>query len=83
MSSTRLLALKVLGQHGWLDNLSRSLLHMINQKQINGVTSNLAIFDKVIIASHYCRDDLRSKGLSAEACYISLTVLEVRLVMLI
>lgn len=87
MTGNRLLALKALGQHVWLDNLSRSLLregslqHMINEEGIDGVTSNPVIFEKAISASHYYRDDLqslRSKGLSAEACYEALVVPDIR-----
>jgi len=82
-----LLALKALGQHIWLDNLSRTLLREgglqrhINEDGIDGVTSNPAIFEKAITGSSYYREDLerlRSAGLDAEACYESLVIADIR-----
>jgi len=82
-----LLALKALGQHLWLDNLSRTLLRegglqrLINEDGIDGVTSNPSIFEKAIAGSPYYREDLerlRSAGLDAEACYESLVIADIR-----
>jgi len=82
-----LLALKALGQHIWLDNLSRTLLRegglqrLINEDGIDGVTSNPAIFEKAIANSPYYREDLerlRAAGLDAEACYESLVIADIR-----
>lgn len=86
-STNPLLALKALGQHLWLDNLSRTLLRegglqrLINEDGIDGVTSNPAIFEKAIAGSPYYREDLerlRSTGLDAEACYESLVIADIR-----
>lgn len=86
-STNPLLALKALGQHLWLDNLSRTLLRegglqrLINEDGIDGVTSNPAIFEKAIAGSPYYREDLerlRGAGLDAEACYESLVIADIR-----
>ena len=64
MSVNPLLALKALGQHIWLDNLSRTLLRegglqrLIDEDGIDGVTSNPAIFEKAIANGTYYREDL-------------------------
>lgn len=82
-----LLALKALGQHIWLDNLSRTLLRegglqrLINEDGVDGVTSNPAIFEKAIANGAYYREDierLRSAGLDTEACYESLVIADIR-----
>lgn len=82
-----LLALKAIGQHIWLDNLSRTLLRegglqrLINEDGVDGVTSNPSIFEKAIAGSPYYRDDLerlRGNGLDAEACYESLVIADIR-----
>lgn len=82
-----LLELKAIGQHIWLDNLSRSLLRegglqrLINEDGVDGVTSNPAIFEKAIASGTYYREDLerlRGAGLDAEACYESLVVADIR-----
>ena len=87
MSANPLLALKALGQHVWLDNLSRTLLRdgglqrLINEDGVDGVTSNPAIFDKALAGSPYYRDDLnhlRARGLGAEACYEALVIADIR-----
>jgi len=87
MSNNPLLELKALGQHIWLDNLSRTLLRegglqrLINEDGVDGVTSNPAIFEKAIVGSLYYRDDLarlRGAGLGAEACYESLVIEDIR-----
>lgn len=82
-----LLALKALGQHIWLDNLSRTLLRegglqrLISEDGIDGVTSNPSIFEKAIANGTYYREDLerlRGAGLDAEACYESLVIADIR-----
>ena len=87
VSPNPLLALKAIGQHIWLDNLSRTLLRegglqrLINEDGVDGVTSNPAIFEKAITGSPYYREDLaqlRSRGLDAEACYESLVIADIR-----
>jgi transaldolase len=87
MNNNPLLELKALGQHIWLDNLSRTLLRegglqrLINEDGVDGVTSNPAIFEKAISGSPYYRDDLerlRGEGRDAEACYESLVVADIR-----
>lgn len=83
MSENPLLALKALGQHIWLDNLSRPLLRegdlqrLINEDGVDGVTSNPAIFEKAIGNGSDYRDDLarlRGAGLGPEACYEALVI---------
>lgn len=87
MNTNPLLGLKALGQHVWLDNLSRSLLRegglqrLINEDGVDGVTSNPAIFAKALADSPYYAEDLeglRSKGLGAEACYEALVIADIR-----
>lgn len=87
MSANPLLELKAVGQHIWLDNLSRTLLRegglqrLINEDGIDGVTSNPSIFEKAIANSPYYREDLdklRAAGLDAEACYESLVIADIR-----
>lgn len=87
MSQNPLLELKALGQHIWLDNLSRTLLRegglqrLINEDGIDGVTSNPSIFEKAIANGTYYREDLerlRGAGLDAEACYESLVISDIR-----
>lgn len=87
MNKNPLQVLKTLGQHVWLDNLSRTLLRegglqrLIDEDGIDGVTSNPAIFEKAIASSPHYRDDLerlRGAGLSAEACYESLVIADIQ-----
>ena len=87
MSENPLLALKALGQHIWLDNLSRTLLRegglqrLIDEDGVDGVTSNPAIFEKGIAGSPYYRGDLerlRGAGLDVEACYESLVIADIQ-----
>jgi len=87
MNENPLLALKALGQHVWLDNLSRTLLQegtlqdLISQDGIDGVTSNPAIFQKAIAGSPYYREDLerlRSSGLDAEGRYEALAIPDIQ-----
>ena len=82
-----LLALKALGQHLWLDNLSRALLRegtlqrLIDDDGIDGVTSNPAIFRKAIADSPYYREDLarlRGATLGADECYEALVIPDIQ-----
>ena len=63
-----------LGQHIWLDNLSRTLVHegtlarLIAEDGVSGVTSNPAIFHNAVATSPYYADDLaRLKETEADA----------------
>jgi transaldolase len=87
MNDNPLLALKALGQHVWLDNLSRTLLRegglqrLITEDGIDGVTSNPAIFQKSIGGSTHYRDDLerlRASDLDPEARYESLVIPDIQ-----
>lgn len=82
-----LLALKALGQHVWLDNLSRTLLRegalqrLMTEDGIDGVTSNPAIFRKAIAGDPYYRDDLerlRDSKLDAGARYEALVIPDIQ-----
>ncbi|HXE39272.1 MAG TPA: transaldolase [Azonexus sp.] len=87
MNDNPLLALKALGQHVWLDNLSRTLLReggllrLIGEDGIDGVTSNPAIFQKAIAGGPYYAADLerlRASGLDAEAIYEGLVIPDIQ-----
>lgn len=87
MNENPLLQLKAMGQHVWLDNLSRTLLQegvlqrLMTEDGIDGVTSNPAIFQKAIADSPYYREDLqrlRSSSLNAEARYESLVIPDIQ-----
>lgn len=87
MKANPLLALKALGQHVWLDNLSRTLLReggllrLIGEDGIDGVTSNPAIFQKAIASSPYYAEDLarlRAAELGAEAIYEGLVIPDIQ-----
>jgi transaldolase len=87
MNDNPLLALKALGQHVWLDNLSRGLLQegtlqdLMTESGIDGVTSNPTIFQKAIAGSPYYRADLerlRGLPLAAEARYESLAIPDIQ-----
>jgi transaldolase len=78
-----LLEIRRLGQHVWLDNLSRTLLregallHLVEEDGVDGITSNPAIFHKAISESPHYREDLarlKAGGLSAEARYEALVL---------
>lgn len=82
-----LLALKALGQHVWLDNLTRTLLReggletLIEEDGLDGVTSNPAIFEKAIATSPYYREDierLRQSNLDAEGRYEALVISDIQ-----
>ncbi len=87
MNANPLLELKALGQHVWLDNLSRSILEdgtlqrLVSEDGIDGVTSNPAILQKAIAGSPWYRADLerlRVSTLDAEARYESLVIPDIR-----
>ncbi len=87
MKKNPLLALKDLGQHVWLDNLSRALLRdgtlrrLLRDDGIDGITSNPAIFLKAITGSTDYLDDLRrlrAAKLDGEACYESLVIADIQ-----
>ena len=87
MNDNSLLQLKALGQHVWLDNLSRMLLQegilqrLISEDGIDGVTSNPAIFQKAIAGSPYYHEDLarlRGSNLDADARYESLVIPDIQ-----
>jgi transaldolase len=87
MSDNPLLALKALGQHVWLDNLSRTLLRegglqrLIGEDGVDGVTSNPAIFQKAIAGSAHYQEDLqrlRTAGLAEEARYEALVIPDIQ-----
>ena len=87
MNDNPLLALKALGQHVWLDNLSRTLLQdgtlqrLISADGIDGVTSNPAIFQKALADSSWYREDLerlRGSSLDAEGRYESLVITDIQ-----
>jgi transaldolase len=82
-----LIAVKALGQHLWLDNLSRTHLaegilgRLIADDGIDGVTSNPAIFHKAITGSpHYQADlqRLRASGIAPEARVEALVIPDVQ-----
>jgi len=87
MTKSRLVLIKALGQHLWLDNLSRTLLRegtlqrLIDEDGVDGVTSNPAIFRKAIAESPYYADDLtrlRAAGYAPEACYEALVIPDIQ-----
>lgn len=78
---------QALGQHLWLDNLSRTLLregtlqNLVNTDGIDGVTSNPAIFHKAVTDSPYYRDDLarlKATNLSHEQRYETLAIPDIQ-----
>jgi transaldolase len=82
-----LLALKARGQHIWLDHLSRTMLReetlrrLIDEDGVDGVVSNLAVFQKSLVGSSCYVEDLarlRDSGLDAEGCYEALMVADVQ-----
>lgn len=84
--STRLQATLALGQHLWLDNLSRELMRSGDLARwirdgVQGITTNPAIFHKAITGGEGYREDLarlRASGLPAEARYEALAVADVQ-----
>ncbi len=87
MNNNSLLQLKSLGQHIWLDNLSRTLLQegalqrLMTEDGVDGLTSNPAIFEKAIAGSPYYQADLerlRGSQLDAEARYESLAIPDIQ-----
>ncbi|MBK8317313.1 MAG: transaldolase [Betaproteobacteria bacterium] len=87
MNKNPLLALKELGQHVWLDNLSRTLIEegtlqrLINEDGVDGVTSNPSIFEKAISSSPYYRAHLarlNGSSLNVEARYEWLVIPDIQ-----
>lgn len=87
MNTNPLREIKALGQHIWLDNLSRTLLRegvlqrLMTEDGIDGVTSNPATFQKALADSPYYREDmqrLRGSSLEAEARYESLVIPDIQ-----
>lgn len=83
---TRLQATLALGQHLWLDNLSRELMRSGGLARwvddgVQGITTNPAIFQKAIASGQGYADDLvrlRASGLPAEARYEALAIADVQ-----
>jgi transaldolase len=87
MNDNPLLALKTLGQHVWLDKLSRpllregELLRLTGEDGIDGVISNPPILQQAIAGSPYYAADLerlRGSGLDAEGIYEGLVIPDVQ-----
>lgn len=87
MNNNPLLGLKKMGQHVWLDNLSRELLkegtlqRLITEDGIDGLTSNPAIFQKSIAGGAHYKEDLErmhGSDLSPEARYEALVIPDIR-----
>ncbi len=79
--------LATLGQHLWLDNLSRSLIRdgtlakLISEDGITGVTSNPSIFQNALASSPYYADDLaalRATEPDAERRYEALAIPDIQ-----
>lgn len=83
---TILSKVKTLGQHIWLDNLSRSLvrnggLEAMLQQGISGVTSNPAIFQKAFASDPLYTAEiaaLKQQGFDAKKIYETLAVADVQ-----
>lgn len=87
MEANPLLALKELGQHVWLDNLSRAILHdgslkrLIAEYGVDGVTSNPSIFQKAIGGTpHYRKqiENMCTTSMTAEECYEALVIPDIQ-----
>jgi transaldolase len=84
--NTRLQATLALGQHLWLDNLSRELMQSGQLARwiadgVQGITTNPAIFQKAIRSGAGYADDLarlRASGIGAEARYETLAIADVQ-----
>lgn len=85
--TTRLQATLALGQHLWLDNLSRELMRSGQLARwitdgVQGITTNPAIFQKAISSGEGYADDLarlRGTDMPAEARYEALAIADVQL----
>ncbi len=82
-----ILHLKDYGQSVWMDNLSRDLLasgelvKLIDSRDVHGITSNPAIFEKAIAGNQIYDADIEAgvrSGLSVEAIYESLVFDDIR-----
>ena len=86
LMNTRLQATLALGQHLWLDNLSRELMQSGQLAQwiadgVQGITTNPAIFQKAISSGAGYAEDLarlRASGIDAEARYEALAIADVQ-----
>jgi transaldolase len=87
MKDNPLLKLKTLGQSIWLDFIRRAMLasgelrQLIRADGLSGVTSNPAIFEKVIDSNHDYDDAIRALtlvGTSVEEIYQALAVTDIQ-----
>ena len=87
MKENPLLKLREFGQSIWLDYLRRKMIasgelkELIENDGLRGMTSNPAIFDKVISGSRDYDDDIRAlalEGKRAEEIYDALTVKDIQ-----
>jgi transaldolase len=87
MKENPLLKVQHYGQSIWLDYLRRKMItsgelkDLMVKDGLRGITSNPAIFDKVITGSHDYEEDIRelaSQGKGTEEIYEALTVRDVR-----
>lgn len=85
MSKQPLIELEALGQSIWLDYIRRHLIEsgelqrLIDEDGITGVTSNPAIFEKVIAGSHdYDAAIARMNGQAPEVVYNALSVEDIQ-----
>ena len=87
MKQNPLLKIHDYGQSIWLDYLRRKMINsgelkqLIEEDGLRGITSNPAIFDKVITGSHDYDDDIRALALKekdTEEIYEALTVKDVQ-----
>jgi transaldolase len=87
MQGNPLVRLGVLGQSVWLDYISRDLItsgalrRLIEEREISGMTSNPAIFEKVISDGKVYDEDARElarQGHAADAIYDNLSQRDVR-----
>ncbi len=86
-STTPLAALQALGQSAWMDNISRLILdngdlrRLIEEDDLQGVTSNPTIFEKAIAHSKDYDEEVKNlvgTGGDADAIYQGLTVADIR-----
>jgi transaldolase len=86
-TTSPLAAIQALGQATWLDNMSRELLdtgelaRMIDEVNLQGMTSNPTIFEKAISQGAEYDDQLRDlvrEGASAFEIYDALTLSDIR-----
>ncbi|MBE9077685.1 transaldolase [Romeria aff. gracilis LEGE 07310] len=87
MTDNPILHLKDYGQSVWMDNLSRNLLQsgelkeLIDRRDVHGITSNPAIFEKAIAGNQVYDEDIEAgirAGKSVEEIYESLVFSDIR-----